>query len=390
MNAISFRRAQLSAAYYFLAPGIGYGLFTARLPALAEQTGATDADIGLALLAVGLGSLAMLVMSAKIVRAIGNGAALKICAVWLGASVVLEGFAASPATLITGAVLFGFGMGLCDAAMNIQGILVERSYEKKALTFMHGAYSFGGISGAVAGSAGAAAGVGLSLNAAAVFILFLMLMPLTFRGLKIEAPRMKAQSSESSAVRSSSSAIPGFIIVCGILSAFAYAAEGAVAEWGGLLLVGEKSASHEEAALVYAVFCTAALFMKLAGDRLRTLWGDFRLLALGSAVAFVGLFTALASDAAAASLAGFGIMGVGLAPIVPILFSCAGAAGDPVRAASFLSSLAYGGMLCFPPMLGFVAHATSVGTALVIVLGLAAAILAGSFILRRRLSSPSS
>ena len=112
--------------------------------------------------------------------------------------------------------------------------------------------------------------------------------------------------------------------------------------------------------------------------------------ALGSAVAFVGLFTALASDAAAASLAGFGIMGVGLAPIVPILFSCAGAAGDPVRAASFLSSLAYGGMLCFPPMLGFVAHATSVGTALVIVLGLAAAILAGSFILRRRLGSPSS
>ena len=98
MNAISFRRAQLSAANYFLAPGIGYGLFTARLPALAEQTGATDADIGLALLAVGLGSLAMLVMSAKIVRAIGNGAALKICAVWLGASVVLEGFAASPAT----------------------------------------------------------------------------------------------------------------------------------------------------------------------------------------------------------------------------------------------------------------------------------------------------
>ena len=50
----------------------------------------------------------------------------------------------------------------------------------------------------------------------------------------------------------------------------------------------------------------------------------------------------------------------------------------------------YGGMLCFPPMLGFVAHATSVGTALVIVLGLAAAILAGSFILRRRLGSPSS
>ena len=116
MNAISFRRAQLSAAYYFLAPGIGYGLFTARLPALAEQTGATDADIGLALLAVGLGSLAMLVMSAKIVRAIGNGAALKICAVWLGASVVLEGFAASPATLIAGAVLFGFGMGLCQGS----------------------------------------------------------------------------------------------------------------------------------------------------------------------------------------------------------------------------------------------------------------------------------
>ena len=125
---------------------------------------------------------------------------------------------------------------------------------------------------------------------------------------------------------------------------------------------------------------SSALELRCRGEVL-----DFK-----NAVAFVGLFTALAADAAAASLAGFGIMGVGLAPIVPILFSCAGAAGDPVRAASFLSSLAYGGMLCFPPMLGFVAHATSVGTALVIVLGLAAAILVGSFILRRRLGSPSS
>ncbi len=52
-----FFHRRLACAYFFLCPGIAYGLFTSRLPALKAQTGADEAQIGLFLLSMGGSSL---------------------------------------------------------------------------------------------------------------------------------------------------------------------------------------------------------------------------------------------------------------------------------------------------------------------------------------------
>lgn len=52
-----FFQRRLACAYFFLCPGIAYGLFTSRLPALKAQTGADEAQIGLFLLSMGGSSL---------------------------------------------------------------------------------------------------------------------------------------------------------------------------------------------------------------------------------------------------------------------------------------------------------------------------------------------
>lgn len=43
MKWSEFSTARAACAYFFICPGLAYGLLTARLPALKAQTGADDA-----------------------------------------------------------------------------------------------------------------------------------------------------------------------------------------------------------------------------------------------------------------------------------------------------------------------------------------------------------
>ena len=60
MKWSEFSTARAACAYFFICPGLVYGLLTARLPALKTQTGADDAQIGLILLCLGVSGLAAL------------------------------------------------------------------------------------------------------------------------------------------------------------------------------------------------------------------------------------------------------------------------------------------------------------------------------------------
>lgn len=50
MFSSSLSRARLSCACFFLAPGLTYSLFTSRLPAIREQAGLNEAEIGMLIL----------------------------------------------------------------------------------------------------------------------------------------------------------------------------------------------------------------------------------------------------------------------------------------------------------------------------------------------------
>ena len=50
MKRTELSSARAACAYFFLCPGLSYGLLTSRLPALKMQTGADESQIGLLLL----------------------------------------------------------------------------------------------------------------------------------------------------------------------------------------------------------------------------------------------------------------------------------------------------------------------------------------------------
>ncbi len=147
-----FLRRRLACAYFFLCPGISYGLFTSRLPALKAQTGADEAQIGLLLLCIGGSSLLALLSSSWFIRRFGSALVLRVSSAFLLLATVLCGLAHSPLILGAFCVLFGLAMGFLDVTVNTQGVENERLYRLPCMAFMHAAYSLGGVLGAITAS----------------------------------------------------------------------------------------------------------------------------------------------------------------------------------------------------------------------------------------------
>lgn len=381
MKRTEFSITRASCAYFFLCPGLTYGVFTSRLPALKMQTGADESQIGLMLLCLGVSSLAALFCSSRLIARWGSRGVLKNSALILVIAVVLSCLAQTPVQLGAGCLLAGASMGLVDVAMNTQGIHTEHRYRTSCMSFMHAAYSFGGVTGSVTGAFFAGLGLSPFINAVCVLGVYACFLLKATSHLLSDMPASPAEEKKAS-----SRALPLFVILCGVFSMLAYAAEGSVAEWGSLLLFTVKGAGEHTAALVFAAFSITTVFCRLFGDRLRHVLSDFILLFGGSLLALAGMLLALFSPLPAVCLAGYALMGAGLSPIVPTLFSRAGSCPgiSAGRASAIVSILSYSGLLFFPPMLGFVAHEKGLQSALLIIVAACVILALGSFLFREK------
>ncbi len=378
MDLSSFTKARAACSYFFAGPGLVYGMFTSRMPALSIQTGADEAQIGLILLCLGVSGMLSLAASAWLIDRFTSRTVLRLTAPLLCLSLPLAGLAATPLQLGLACILVGLTMGFVDVSMNTQAIQIERAYFRPCVSTMHASYSIGGVLGSMTGALFAGFGSSTITNFVCVLALYLCLYPLALPHMQPDEPLKKERS------RQSSGHIPLFVLLCGLLSTVAYSAEGSVAEWGSLLLFTVKGASEFTAALVFGAFCTTMVIGRLLGDRLRCKFGDFALLLGGASLSFIGMTTVLFSPWAALCLFGYALMGLGLAPIVPIFFSRAGntAGITPGKASAIVSFMGYSGVLVFPPSLGWLAHHAGLGTALLVIPVLCIVLAGGAWFFR--------
>lgn len=387
MRWSGFVRAKAACAYFFVGPGLTYGLFTSRMPALKERTGANEAELGLVLLALGLSGLVGLTLSAPLVERFSSRRVLRLSSLGL-ICLPLAALAPSPLWLGVCAAVLGLCIGFADVSMNTQAIQLEQRLAHPCLALMHAGYSLGGVLGAATSALFAAAGVSPLWNFLIMMGLYSSLRPWTVPRLQNDRrPRGKERTADrADRGRARFTLPPLFVILCGVVASADYAAEGTVGEWGALLLYQEKGASEGLAALVYACFSLCVVACRMVADIARTHFEDFHIVFFGATLSVLGMLLVLASESPGLCLVGYSCMGIGMAPIVPILFSRAGSHPDvsPSAASAVVSILAYGGLLLFPPLIGTVAHERGLSTALVIAVFLCAVPMAGAFLFRKK------
>ena len=150
--------------------------------------------------------------------------------------------------------------------------------------------------------------------------------------------------------------------------------------WSVLYVKQELGALPERAALAYVSFSGATALMRFAGDWIRARVAERTIVMVGAMVASVAMALVLLLRHEMAALIGFAFVGMGLATVVPILYNASTKVPGVSRAAAIASasSIGYVGFMIGPPLVGAIAHASSLSWALCTLIGASLVLMAGA------------
>jgi len=372
---LSSPRAAVAAA--FLIHSTVSGTWAPRLPAIKESLGLSDGELGTALVGLAIGLLAGTRLAGAPVDRFGSRPVMRAGFPLLAATLLLPGLAGNGLALFASLLVLGVASGALDVAMNAQGIEVERVLRRPILSGLHGLWSVGlGIGAGVA--AGAAAIDAEPLEHFAVVAAVLAVLSVVFlRGLLPAHDHVREEShdAEPPDVRWTWA-----LLLLGVIAFCSFVGEGSASDWSAVYMTQELGTSDALGAVAFAAFAVTMATARFAADPLRTRLGNVPLVRGGSLIAAAGLGAGLLIHEPWAGIAGFALLGLGLAAVVPIAFSAAGDL-DPRatgRLVGRVATIGYVGSVAGPIMIGWLAEATSLRTALGLVVVLALAIAASA------------
>lgn len=386
------RRARLAVGLMFVANGIVLTTILPRLPEIKADLDLTNAALGLALAAGPVGSLTAVPLTGRLIARFGSAPVAATAGLLLGTTVPLVALVPGWAALAATYLVLGAADGVMDAAMNAHGLRVQNRYGRSLINSMHGLWSVGAASGAALGTTAAALRVPLVVHLSVVggvaVLAAVAAAAWRLRGpdpSDLTAPQddTATDSGQPRAGPSRSgvrSAVRPLLWV-GLLGILAGIPEDVANTWSTLYLAEDRGAPPGLAGLGYTIFAVAMMVSRFSGDRVTDRWGTVTVARVGGLMAFVGYVVVLSSPWFALSVAGFALIGLGIAPAFPSLFHASGhwpgvRSGDGVTVLSWVARL---GFLVTPPVVGLIADWSGIGTGLLVgaVAALAYGMLAG-------------
>ena len=391
------RRAALATALVFAVNGFLLASWVSRLPATRDRLGASAAELGLALLAPGFGSLLSMPFSGRWCRRFGSRAV--IAATTVAASVTLAAVAVVPTLVALGLTLFVWGSfyGSWDVAMNVHGSAVEQRAGREWMPRYHACWSVGGIAGAGCGALAAHAGIPLAVHFGAVAVLCTVLVMVALRsfiedrspqpervGAAFHSPREGPKQ-----VRDRPRVLTGRLLLVGVVTLCATTLEGAAADWLALYLTDERGATASLAAAGYAVFAVAMAGGRFSGTTVAERLGRHGAVRAGGLVSFAGVLLTVLGPGLVSAYVGAALWALGVCLVFPAAVSAGGEAPErPADAIAAVTTIGYGGFLLGPPLIGLLAEQAGLGRALLVLLVLAGGITALAPAVRSRRATP--
>jgi MFS family permease len=278
----------------------------------------------------------------------------------------------APLALWPTLALYGVASGSLDLAANAVGSDYERAHGVRAMVRLHAGFSGAAAAGALlAGVVGPetywiVAGLFVALAAATI------VAPLPpheeaepFVGGPHETAAAAAESPASGAAggRLAVLRIPAVTVAVGLVT-LCFFGDGAIEGYAALFLRDALASGAVLTGVALAAFHAASMIGRLVFSRA----ADERLvLTIAGLLASAAMTVVVLARAPGLAAAGLLVVGFALAPIVPTALSLAGrsAPGRSATAVSLVTTVGYSAFVLGPPLVGLLAGATSLRTALV-------------------------
>lgn len=348
------KRRYFAPALVFMSINVLLGTWAIYIPTIKYKLGIDEADLGIAIFFMALGTLTMLLIAPLIINKIGVGKATALGIFIFLFTLIIPFIANSLFVLCFGMYLFGATSGFTDIAMNTLVTQIEDEDGISIMSANHGFFSIGGFFGAGIG------GLFLELVNSSLLYLLIVITIMVLLNMNFVSAYYNIKTHQAEEKRSFNWNYFLPLLTLGLIGFFVMACEGAIVDWSALYLETVSLASISLIGLGYTAFSITMALGRFLGDTISALYGSKQLLLLGCVIALIG-FGSILFVKPILAIIGFGLVGLGLSVVVPELFRIAGRVNniETSQGISFIAGSGFFGFLIGPVVLGFLADFSS-------------------------------
>ena len=360
--------------------GIFWGGFAAQMPVFKARAGVEDALFGLMLLGAALGGMGAMALAPQLGRWLG-GRVLPVTAALLALAALLPLAIHSGPALGVVLLAMGAAMSSLDIAANVRISELEHDTGLPLMNWNHALFSTGfGLAAVLVGLA-RRAGASPEMVQPVLALVLALCVPL------VTGRHRAVPTADEAAAKAAARTPWGAVWPAAVILFAAFVAENATETWSALHIERNLGGQAGSGAFGPAMFGFAMAAGRFGGQMLAARLGAARLVALSAGVGGLGALVTAAAPTQAIAVLGLGLIGAGVAVVVPSANSILGARVAPAARALAISRawmLGFVGFFIGPVVMGALAQGFGLRMAFVAVAVTLAMILPGLWALTRR------
>ena len=355
LATVNLRAWHRAILVFFAVIGVVGSSMMVRLPLVREILAVTVGELGLLLVAGSVGAMTGLMLVGKFIAHRGTRtAAIVGLSLWaFGSSFYLLSLTFhSPLLFVIAGLISGFGVGVTDVAINVDGSAIEQKLGRAALPKMHAAFSIGALLGAGVGTLAAAVDFDIVIQ---IGVLLTLAYVVPMLGIKY-LPKDNGLHTEEEKAGNAGPVFTKVVVLLGLGIFGMTLAEGASNDWLTIGLVDDYGQDHATAGVAYAILIAAMTVVRFFGGGLVDRFGKATTLRVTGIIGLIGLLILVAKISVPMAWFGSALWGIGVALAFPLFLSAAGEQPNPARKVATVSAFGYASFLVGPPLLGLIAQ----------------------------------
>ncbi len=307
----------------FFVHALTIGAIHTRIPDVQLQIGLSEAQLGLVLMGQPLGALSMFLFSSRIIERFGPRQVILILLPLAAVSAAMVTIMLNPWAMFVLLAFNGVSFSLTNIAINVEADRIEAASDSRIMNTCHGAWSIGFLLTSLLGAALRGLDVSPALHLWLLAPVVIGMMLLIVLPMPVTPPRAHAGDNKRRLAwpTLATMGLVAFGLGAGLT-------EGASRAWSIIYLRDNFDvAAWIESLALPALLATMALG-RLAADRFIDRFGPVRVARVLASIAVGGMVLLVASPNAGLALAGFGLVGIGICVLYPLMLSAAARLGD--------------------------------------------------------------
>ncbi|MEP7144938.1 MAG: MFS transporter [Ferruginibacter sp.] len=350
----SLQARRISISLYFFFFGFIFATWASRIPNIQQRLNLSEAGLGAVLLTMPVGSFITLPFSGYLASKIGSRQVIIVSSIIYSSLLIAIGFSQNTLQLTICLFLFGSAGNMMNISINTQAIALEILYKKTIISSFHGMWSVAGLIAASLGTFLIGKAFPVPYHFVAVALISLCSFLFGFSYLLHEKLEPKERRPLFTKPEKAFLGL-GVIAFCSMIC------QGAMFDWSGVYF---KKVVNTETAFIglgYTAFMISMTTTRFITDWLTHKIGFKKIIALCGISTTAGLLMTVLFPYLIPATIGLLFVGIGVSPAVPLVFSAAGKFKilPPAMTIAAVSSIGMIGQLIGPPIIGFIASATS-------------------------------